>query len=83
MLFGKNKKIEQFEKEINEYAKKECEITINNMGDKGTSIKLSGESLAIFVTLSGAVRKFLDETGLPEDLFILLMQNARTGEKEE
>lgn len=83
MLFGRNKKIDQFEKEINEYAKKECKITINNMGSKGTSIELNGDSLAIFVTLSGAVRKFLDETGYPEDLFILLIQSARTGDKKE
>ncbi len=85
MTFGrKNKdKIQKFEDEINEYAKKECEIIINNMGSKGTSIRLNGESIAILVTLGGVIRKLLDETGFPEDLFVLLMQNARTGEKEE
>lgn len=78
MLLGmRNKKIlKEFEKNINKFAQEPCSIAIKNCGEKGTSLELSGNQMAIFVTMAGAVHKILEETGLPEDLFFLLVANS-------
>ena len=76
-------KIKEFEKQLNACAKEPCKITINNQGEKGTSIQLEGDIKAVFVTLAGAVRKILDETGMEDELFEMILEASHVGEHNE
>lgn len=79
----KEQKIKEFEEQLNACAKEPCKITINNQGKKGTSIQLEGDIKAVFVTLAGAVRKIIDETGTEVGLFEMILEASNVEEHNE
>lgn len=85
MIISRKKKdqIKEFEKRLNECAKENCKITIDNQGKKGTSIQLEGKMQACLVTLAGAVKKILEETGMDDEFFVMILEASHVGGRNE
>lgn len=78
------RELEKFANNVNKFSQEKCEIKVKNFGNnEGVSILLNGNSLAILVTLSGVVRKILDESKIPNDFFHILLDGSCVEEKEE